>query len=323
MSVKSLARWAAGSPYKWVWIAVAALYLVMLAATPNAATGRSLANMMPEFGLLAVATLGQAVVVMQRGFDFSLVGIIALTGMIVAKLTDSGVAPLSAVTIALVVGVLAGAGNGLLVSRLALSPLVATLASNGLFLGLAYLVSNGQQILVPDSLTHFATSRVAGIATSFWIAAGVVIVLLVLVRLTTFGRRFVATGSSPDAARAAGLPVIRSLVGAYGIAGFLFGVTGVLIAGFVGAGSSGATSTYLISSISALVVAGAAVTGTRISLVAAVVGALFMTMLSQFILALGASAAVQGLIQGLVLLTAVAYPNLRLPRVRLRRPALH
>jgi ribose transport system permease protein len=73
-----------------------------------------------------------------------------------------------------------------------------------------------------------------------------------------------------------------------------------------------------MSSISALLVAGAAVSGTRISLIAAVIGALFMTMLSQFILALGASAPVQGLIQGLVLLVAVACPSIRLPRRRLR-----
>jgi ribose transport system permease protein len=64
-----------------------------------------------------------------------------------------------------------------------------------LFLGLAYLVSDGQQIMIPGSLKTFATSRVGGIATSFWIALGVVLVLLVMIRLTTFGRRFVATGS--------------------------------------------------------------------------------------------------------------------------------
>jgi ribose transport system permease protein len=315
---RAIARWVIASPYKWVWVATAVMYVVMLIATPNAATGRSLANMMPYFGMLAVATLGQAVVVMQRGFDFSLAGIIVLSGLVVAKLTDSGMAPVPAVVVALVAGVLAGALNGLLISWLALTPLVATLASNGLFLGLAYLVSNGQQIMISGSLKTFATSRVGGIATSFWIALGVVLVLLVMIRLTTFGRRFVATGSNPDAARAAGLPVTLALVSAYSLAGLLFGITGVLIAGNIGTGTSAAGGTYLMSSISALLVAGAAVSGTRISLIAAIIGALFMTMLSQFILALGASAAVQGLIQGLVLLVAVAYPSIRLPRRRLR-----
>jgi len=63
-------------------------------------------------------------------------------------------------------------------------------------------------------------------------------------------------------------------------------------------------------------VAGGAVGGVRASLVAAVVGALFMTLLTQFVLALGASAAVQNLIQGLVLISAVALPDLRLPQFR-------
>lgn len=313
-------RPALASPYKWVWAAAIVLYIVMLIATPNAATGRAMADMMPYFGMLAVATLGQAVVVMQRGFDFSLTGLIVLGGIVVARLAGS-TGTVAAVLIALAVAAFAGVVNGLLVSRLALTPLVATLASNGLFLGIAYCISNGQAINIPDGIQNFANSRVAGIASSFWIAVGVVIVLLVLIRLTTFGRRFVATGSSPDAARAAGIPVTRTLLSAYGIAGLLFGIVGVLVAGYNGVGSPTDSGTYLMSSISALMIAGAAVSGTRISLIAAVIGALFMSMLTQFILALGASSAVQGLIQGLVLLIAVAYPSIRLPKPRRRRAA--
>jgi ribose transport system permease protein len=107
-----------------------------------------------------------------------------------------------------------------------------------------------------------------------------------------------------------------SLVSAYAIAGLCFGIAGVLISGFVGMGSLAASGSYLMGSLSALMVAGGAVGGVRASLVAAVVGALFMTLLTQFVLALGASAAVQNLIQGLVLISAVALPDLRLPRFR-------
>jgi ribose transport system permease protein len=315
-SFGATARRLAASPFKWVWIATVALYLVMLLATPNAATGLALITMMPFAGMLAVATLGQAVVMMQRGFDFSLAGIVAMSSIVVARLTHEGTNPAAAIAVTLLVCVACGVVNGIVVSWLALPPLVATLASNGLFLGLGYLIANGVQVQVSDDLTHFATAKVGGLAVSAWIALAAVLLLLVLIRLTTFGRRFIAVGSNPQAAHAAGLPVTMSLVSAYAIAGLCFGIAGVLISGFVGMGSLAASGSYLMGSLSALMVAGGAVGGVRASLVAAVVGALFMTLLTQFVLALGASAAVQNLIQGLVLISAVALPDLRLPRFR-------
>ncbi|MET0885094.1 MAG: ABC transporter permease [Mycetocola sp.] len=308
-----------GSPNKWVWIAVAVLYALMLLLTPRAATGLALINMLPLAGLLAVATLGQALVAMQRGFDFSLAGIIALASITSAGLSNAfgsvELAMIATVAICAVCGLI----NGVLISELRLTPLIATLASNSLYLGIAYLISNGAQITPLPELVDFSRSRILGVAMSAWIALIAVVVLMVLIRLTTFGRRFVATGSNPDAAHAAGIPVPVSLFSAYGLAGACFGLTGVLITGYVNLGSIAASGNYLLLSISALLVAGGATGGIRISFVAAIVGAVFISLLNQFIFALGAPDAIQSLIQGIVLVAAVALPSIRFRRRGSRR----
>jgi ribose transport system permease protein len=302
------------SPNKWVWAAGVALYLLMIALTPAAATGVAMANMLPFAGMLAVATLGQVLVSAQRGFDFSLTGIIAIASVSSALISNAtGSVPLT-LLLTVVISALCGLVNGMLVTELKLSPLIATLASNGLYLGIAYLLTGGSQVIPLSALVEFSRGRILGVATSAWIALLTVVVLIVLIRLTSFGRRFVAVGSNPDAAHAAGIRVPIGLYSAYTLAGACFGVTGVLITGYVNLGSVSASGNYLMLSISALMVAGGAAGGIRVSFIAAIVGAIFISMLDQFVRALGASDPVQSLIQGIVLIAAVALPSIRIRR---------
>jgi ribose transport system permease protein len=302
------------SPNKWVWAAAVALYLLMIALTPAAATGVAMANMLPFAGMLAVATLGQVLVSAQRGFDFSLTGIIAIASVSSALISNAtGSVPLT-LLLTVVISALCGLVNGMLVTELKLSPLIATLASNGLYLGIAYLLTGGSQVIPLSALVEFSRGRILGVATSAWIALLTVVVLIVLIRLTSFGRRFVAVGSNPDAAHAAGIRVPIGLYSAYTLAGACFGVTGVLITGYVNLGSVSASGNYLMLSISALMVAGGAAGGIRVSFIAAIVGAIFISMLDQFVRALGASDPVQSLIQGIVLIAAVALPSIRIRR---------
>jgi ribose transport system permease protein len=215
-----------------------------------------------------------------------------------------------------IVCAICGLVNGVLVTELNLSPLIATLASNGLYLGIAYLLTGGSQAIPLSALVEFSRSRIFGVATSAWIALATVVTLIVLIRLTAFGRRFVAVGSNPDAANAAGIRVPVGLYSAYTLAGACFGMTGVLVTGYVNLGSVSASGNYLMLSISALMVAGGAAGGIRVSFIAAIVGAIFISLLDQFVRALGASDPVQSLIQGLVLIAAVAIPSIRMRRRR-------
>jgi ribose transport system permease protein len=299
-----------------VWLVTIVLYVLMLAVTPAAATGVAIANMLPFAGMLAVATLGQVLVSAQRGFDFSLAGIIAVASVSSALISQATGSVALTMLLTVIVCAICGLVNGVLVTELNLSPLIATLASNGLYLGIAYLLTGGSQAIPLSALVEFSRSRIFGVATSAWIALATVVTLIVLIRLTAFGRRFVAVGSNPDAANAAGIRVPVGLYSAYTLAGACFGMTGVLVTGYVNLGSVSASGNYLMLSISALMVAGGAAGGIRVSFIAAIVGAIFISLLDQFVRALGASDPVQSLIQGLVLIAAVAIPSIRIRRRR-------
>ncbi|UFS58612.1 ABC transporter permease [Subtercola endophyticus] len=306
------------SPYIWVWVGVVLVYLLTLVVTPNQASLTGLSAATPYIGLLAFAAVGQSLVIMQRGIDFSVVSVIILTGMILGKLSTSGMNPILAIVITLAIGAVIGLVNGLVVVYLRLTPLVATLAANGLYLGIAILLSSGAPVPVTHELEDFADSTWFGVSPILLIAIVFVAILVVLMNRTVLGRRFIASGANPLGARAAGIAVNRYALTGYSAAGFCYAATGVLISSYVGDSRLTMASDYLMTSIAAVIIGGTVLTGGRGSLVATFGGAVFMTLLGQFVLAAGVSPAVQMLIEAIVFIAAITLPT-ALIRARRRR----
>lgn len=296
--------------YVWVWIGVILIYILALWLTPNQASLSGLAAALPYVGLLAIVTIGQTLVVMQRGMDFSVVGIILMTGMCVGTLTKAGWGIGAAVIGSIVLGLIAGLVNGLIVVYLRITPLVATLAANGLYLSIALILSNGAPVKVAPALKEFARSRIGGISWIFIIAVVLLVVVAFLLSRSVLGKRFTAVGSNPSTANASGIPVNSYILLAYALAGALYGAAGVLLAAHVGDSRMTSGGDYLMASIAAVVIGGTPLTGGRGSLVASFGGAVFVTLLTELVLGLGASKAIQLLVQALVLIVAVALPNL-------------
>jgi ribose transport system permease protein len=297
------------SPFVWVWFGVALLLGLMLVLTPNQVSPSALGNTMPYVGLLALVAMGQVLVVMQRGIDFSIVGALVLAGIVGGTLAGSGMPLWAAVLATVAVGFGMGAINGVIVVFLRLTPLVATLASNLLFLGLAIMIGRGAPVHAADAVAAFARAKPFGLSSILLVAILVAAALVVLVNRTVTGRRFIATGSNPAAAWAAGIRVNAYTLTAYCLAGVLYALAGLLLSGYVGDARMAMGGEYLMTSIAAVVIGGTSLAGGRGSIVATVGGALFMTLLTQFVLALGAPAAMQLLVQAVVLIAAVTLPS--------------
>lgn len=297
------------SPYLWVWAGVILIYVLMLAITPNAASPNGLSQATPFIGFLVFAAIGQCFVIMQRGIDFSVVSIVVLVGMVLGRLSTSGIGIGPAILIALLVGAVLGLVNGVLVVYLRLTPLVATLAANLLYLGVALLISFGAPVPVAGELEAFVDAKWFGVSPVLVLALLFAAVLVVLLNRTVVGRRFVASGSNPLAARAAGIGVNRYVLTGYVLAGFCYGITGILLASYVGDSRFTSGTEYLMASIAAVVIGGTPLTGGRGSIVATVGGALFMALLTQFVLAAGWSTALQTMVQAIVFIAAVTLPK--------------
>jgi ribose transport system permease protein len=297
------------SPYLWVWAGVLLIYVLMLIITPNAASMNGLSQATPFIGFLIFAAIGQTFVIMQRGIDFSVVSIVILVGMVLGKLSTSGIGIGPAIVIALLVGALLGLVNGTLVVYLRLTPLVATLAANLLYLGLAILISFGAPVPVASELEDFIDGKWFGVSPVLVFAVVFAAILVVLLNRTVLGRRFVASGSNPLTARAAGIGVNRYVLTGYVLAGFCYGITGILLASYVGDSRLTSGTEYLMASIAAVVIGGTPLTGGRGSIIATVGGAIFMALLAQFVLAAGWSTALQTMVEAIVFIAAVTLPR--------------
>jgi ribose transport system permease protein len=280
------------------------LLLVSLVIAPGTMTRGSILAMLPFAGILAIVATGQTLVIQQRGLDMSAIGMVSLAGVLMAR---SGLAfgSLSlAVILTLAVCALVGMINGTLVSRLAITPLVATLAVNALLVGSVRSLTGSVPVSVPTLMQSISHAQLIGLPSNVLIAFAFVVTAWVITRKTTVGRKFVAVGVNPRAAEAAGVRVLWYRIGAYVASALCFATAGMLLAGFIGSASQTSGNDYLLPAIAAVVVGGTPFTGGKGSVIASAVAALFMAQLGQLVLALGAGDAVQLLVQACAILLA-------------------
>jgi len=275
--------------------------------------------MLPFAAVLAVVALGQTLVVMQGGIDLSIAGSVSIVIVIVtheAYGDNSKVLP--AALAALAVAVVAGLLNGFLIGRLGLNPIVATLGTNALLYAGVLGVSGGTPRQTTDLLASIAGGELLGVPNSVYFAVAAVVVATVAVKMTVAGRRFEAVGANGGAAWATGLMVQRHRGGGYVWAQVLYWVGGLLLAGIVNKPTAYQGDSYLLASVAAVVLGGTSLLGGRGDLVATALAALFLTQLSQFVLALGVTFAVQTLVQAAALAIGVALYTIDWKAVRRR-----
>jgi ribose transport system permease protein len=296
---------------RWIapaWIVLALVLVVTALTYGRAVNGMDYTNSLLVLGgFLLVLALGQGAVVLTGGLDLSLPWMITASGILVCGFVR-GVdgAALWAVPAVLLGGAVIGAMNGLGIALLGLPPIVMTLAMNGLLQGLALLWSNG----TPDgfaapAMRWFMTSRGFGLAPAAWFSLVFIAVATFLLSRTVFGRRLLAVGNGPLAARLSAVPVGLTVLAAYALSGFCAALAGILLASFSGQASLGMGDEYLLPSIAAVVVGGTLITGGRGHYLGMAGGVLLLTALSTLLAGSMLPNAVRDILFGLVVLAAV------------------
>jgi ribose transport system permease protein len=298
-------------------VAVVALFVASALVAPTSLDRGSLLAMLPFASVLAIAGIGQTLVVMQGGIDLSVAGAISLAVVITThEPHGENRLLLPALGIGLVVAIAVGVVNGALVGRLGLNPIVATLGANALLYAGVLGISGGSPRRTTDLLRELVGGLTAGVPNSVYVAVAVVVVATVVVKLTVAGRRFEAIGANPVAAAATALPVMRHRAGAYVWAQILYWLAGVLLAGVIAQPTAFQGDAYLLPSVAAVVLGGTSLLGGRGYLVATAIAALFLSQLDQFVLALGVSFAIRTLVEAAALTVGVALYTLDWPSVR-------
>lgn len=291
-----------------VWIATAVLAIVAAIIAPEALQHASWAYVFPYLTILAVAALGQMLVVMQAGIDLSTPGVISFGGnLIVGVAVGSGHG--LALGILACVGLGAGVGlvNGILVGVVRLNPLIVTLAVGQIVFAwnLRYSREVTSSSQVPEALSSWAAQTPLGISMVFWAGAAITIAVALVLRYTSAGRRYQAVGANPRAAWMAGLRVRTHVVVAYTAAGVLYAVAAILLAGIRINVDPAFGSAYLLAPIAAVVIAGASFSGGLASATSTWMAALALTFLTQMLLILGLSAAMQFVVFGAAIIVGM------------------
>lgn len=296
--------------------ALLALVLLLVVGgimAPTTIALSALGGLVPFAGILAVAAVGQHVVIAQRGLDISVAGIFSLAAVLVTALqTGSGTSTeaFSLLGTALITGALFGLINGLTVTRLGVPPLVVTIAVNSIAFGIVLQVSGGTARSVAPAIGDFSLGSTFGIPNPFVIALIIVGLVAYVLNYTTLGRRFQVAGLNPVTGAALGFQVERFQIGAYVAAAVLFSVAGVMFAGLSDVPTLFAGNDYMLASVAAFIVGGNSITGERGSVLATGIGAFFLTYLGQLVISLGFDTSVQFMIQAVIVLLGVSIPSL-------------
>jgi ribose transport system permease protein len=278
-------------------------------------------NLLASVSILWVVSMGMTFAVLTGGIDLSVGAMVALSGLVLAKLfAGLGTPALLAVVLTVLIGMLVGGGvNGMLIGRAGLSFFVVTLGTASLFQGLVSIWSGTKTTYIDSTLIDgIGFGSAFGLVTPIWIMLGVFVVAFAVLRWTYFGRDVYAVGGNVDAARLSGIRVTRTLVAVYAIVGFCAALAGVIQAGRLGASSPIVGADIPLAAAAAVLIGGTSFLGGIGGVTGTAVGVLFIGTLQNGLAIRGVSSFWQQVVTGAILILAVGIDRLQQNPVGLR-----
>ncbi|MQT15550.1 ABC transporter permease [Segnochrobactrum spirostomi] len=314
---------------RWLWQAALPIALIVLllgfgAFAPDVLSPTNLINIVQQTSYIALFAMAQSVVILTRGFDLALGPTVSMvsvgTALAMAAAVAAGQPPVAVLLLGLGagfgLGFACGLFNGIVVALLGVSPFVATLGSYNIAIGVATTLSGGRPVQgVPQLFSDlFYGGRVFGLPMAIVFAVAVGIALEFVLRRTVYGRTLYIIGTNPRAAAVAGLPVKRILVATYVLCSGLAALGAILLTARTGSGEPNLGGSLSLQAIAAAVVGGTSLAGGRGGVGTAVLGALFITILSNGMNLTRIDGYVQMVVLGAIVIVGVLIDRLRLGR---------
>jgi ribose transport system permease protein len=274
-------------------------------------------NIFLDASVLLVLSVGMTFVMIAGGFDLSIGSVLVFAGVAAAKAmeamgTDNGLTLIVGMAVSLVAGLFWGLFNGYCIARLRVSALITTLGTMGAVLGLAYLVTNGNDVrTVPNTLIAIGTGVIVGVPWLVVITAVVALIGGVVLHMTRFGRHTFLVGSNPEAARRAGIDVGRHLLALYALSGLLAGFAAMLSLGRFSTTTLEGHTNDPLEAITAVVLGGTSLYGGRGTVIGTVVGVFIPAVLANGFIIMGVQPFWQMVVIGFVVIAAVYADQLK------------
>lgn len=266
-------------------------------------------RLMTEIGLIAIA---MTFVIATGGIDLSVGSILGLVAILTGVLWQNVGLPLPlAVVGAIAAGTLAGLGNGIIVTRFGVPPLIATLATLALYRGLAEGISQARSVRgYPDWFYVLGQGEVLGVPTQLWILFLAAILASILLAYTRWGRTVYAIGSNEVASRFSGLSVERTKLALYAASGFAASVAAVIFVSRVSTTRSDMGTGIELDAITAVVLGGTSIFGGRGTILGTVIGLCLIQALKNGLSLAGVKGDGTIMLIGAVLILAILASNI-------------
>ncbi|MFV0406810.1 MAG: ABC transporter permease [Propioniciclava sp.] len=300
---------------------LALLVLVLLFSFTNQYffTARNIQNVLVQMAIIAILAFGMTYVLMLGQIDLSVGSIIAVSGIMLGWGLQTGVRPLVAVILSLLVGVCCGTLNGLISSYMRIPTFIVTVATMGIFRGGGYAVTGAAPISINDPVIEwFGNGRVAGVPVPIIIMIVMLVVMHVTLTRTKFGRQIVLTGGNVEAARFAGIRVEKLQLYVFMIMGGAAAVSALIMTSRLYSAQPNAALGYELDAIAAAVLGGTSLTGGRGTVMGTFIGALIIAVVNNGMNLLGIEYYFQTIVKGLIIIAAV-YIDVRSKKQRLTK----
>ncbi|UPA32118.1 ABC transporter permease [Terrisporobacter glycolicus] len=293
-----------------VLIGFVVLCIAISMATPAFLSKQNVLNLLRQSSIIGIISAGMTFVIISGNFDISVGAVAALSGVIVMRLATTGTNLFLAIIAAIVVCAIIGLVNGIMVAKVYVPSLIATMAMVTIVRGILLMITGGypitQTIPMLDSLGN---GYFLGIPMPVIVFILVVIVSYIVLTQTKFGRHVYSVGGNQDASKLNGINVDSQKIKVFIINAVLAAIAGLVLTGRLGTASPVAGDSYDMDAIASVVIGGTSVSGGSGSVLKTIIGVLLMSVINNSFNLLGIDIFFQYIFKGLIILVAVGFDS--------------
>lgn len=288
--------------------------IVFFGAANDAFLGyENLVLILNTLAFVGIVAVGQTLLIACGEFDLSVGAVAALSGYVAADLTvNSGWPLVGGFAVALLIGVAFGLLNGLVTTRLGVPSFIVTIGTLYIGRGIVDFLAHGMTIFpLPEAWSEFGSTKLNRVSAIVFVLVALVLIGEFTLRRTLFGRKLLATGANPEAARTIGIDPRRVKLQAFVLMGVLAAVAGLLQAASLGTGDPAVGRSWELMSIAAVVIGGTSLFGGSATVIGTLVGIVTLQVISNGVVSLGLETNWQTVVIGLLMIVLVALDLLR------------
>ena len=295
-------------------IGVVLLLMIIIAsvASPYFLDIYNLQSLIRDLAFIGMIGIAQSLLLLIGELDLSVGKIASLCGILAGMMmVNYGINPWLALALALLLGLVFGCINGLIITKLRLNSMVATIGMQGVYGGINLVLTKGKAITgIPEDIYILGKGNLGPVPFPFVFCIGVLILILFMVKKTKTGRYIYAIGNSREAAKILGIKVDKIRVMIYAIVGLISSLAGIRYVARLGSSQSAIGENWPMNSIAASVIGGVSLTGGIGNPAGALIGAAIISIIQNMIVLFGVNVYWQSAVSGIVVVIAISFSSI-------------